>query len=186
MDIRDYKIDYLSYVSDIIVLDGPSKPDWYYQQMGDLDIFIKNASTFEIIEFLAYAFRNIYPDFSNFEDINNTEIAKDFDRSDIISSEWKYYLEKKYYKKWDAELVYKHHLQKLTMGFTQPVMAAKDHVIRGLEDRQYQLISTAGHHLFKVANSPIDTIELRDNLFILTINEAFAKNYTEMPEMLEE
>jgi hypothetical protein len=194
MDIRNYKIDYLSFVSDIIVLDGQSEPDWYYQQMGDLDTFIKQSSTFEIIEFLAYAFRKVYPNHSkfkhlfslNFKDVNNTKIALDFDRSDIISAEWKYYLERKYYKKWDAELVYKHHLQKLTMGFTQPVMAAKDHVIRGLEDRQYQLTSTANHHLFKVADSPIDTIELRDNLFILTVNEAFAKNYTEMPGMLEE
>jgi hypothetical protein len=162
--------------------------------MGDLNICIKEASTVQIVELLTYVFRKVYPDFSivkhlfssNFKDVDTTKIALDFGRQDIVSAEWKYYLEKRYYKKWHAELVYKHHLQKLTMGFDRSIMSAKDHVIRGLEDRPYRLTSTVSHHSFKVNDSPIDTIDLRGNLFILTVNEAYARNYTEMPEMLEE
>lgn len=196
MRVKDYDFGFLYYkkFENDIVLDGPS----IYSQLfpdGDSKIveFLETATTFEVIEFITYVFSKDYPMHTKimwllgekFEKEGNINIAVEHLRKDIVSARWKYFLDEHMSRKWGAVLTFKFHLQVATIEFDKPVTDAKDHVIRGLDDRKYTLTTTNGKHVFVVTDSPIAKVELEGAVFTLTINEDKVYNYLESPLMLE-
>lgn len=196
MNIQNLKLDFLYYrkAEGPISLDKERHPTWYHEQYWQVKDFIESASTFEIIELLIIAFHNKYPDHGElqwklggeYKDEGHWEIAGRNDRHDITDMRWKIFEDEHYSKKWKVNLTYKFHLQEVVITFDKPLAEAKDNVIRGLGDKQYQYTSTGDKQVFTVTESPIAKVELEGNKFRLVVNEDYAENYLEAREMLEE
>jgi len=196
MNIKKLTLDFLYYrkAEGPIFLDKERHPDWYHEQYWQLKDFIEDASAFELIELLVTAFHKIYPDHSElqwkiggeYKDADQWEIAGRHDTKDTVDIRWKVFIDEHYSKKWKKNLTYKYHLQEVVIAFNKPLAGAKDNVIRGLDDKQYQYDTTGDKQTFTVTDSPIAKVELEGNTFRLIVNEDYAENYLEARQMLEE
>ena len=193
MNIRDLdlKLLYHNSTQDDIVLDGPSLK--YWDEERAFYNFMAGCTSEELVEAFAYIFSSKYPNFIqiifSFANTNhkkdNTYVGEDFKRIDIVSSEWKYYIDERVSKYWGVKLIFQLYLETLNLTFTQSIIDAKEQVISGLNGKKYKVSSTPTTLVFTVEDSPIKKIELNQNTFILTVNKKFAVNYYESPEMLK-